>query len=498
MPPSLEKSAGRAAFWQILGGVWQTLVRLGASIFLARALEPRDFGLFGMAVISQEFIAYLGALGMGIGIIAKEEATEEDIATCFWIMAAMRFSMFLLAFFGAPIAAEIFSEPRLTSILRVTSLAFIISIIQIIPETLLFKEMRFGVLNIIRGISVLLESTIAVILAVRFQLGYRALVYTMLIGSFFQSAAFFFVAGWKPKWKFSKKSFHYLFNFGIHGLGFSITNYLSQNLDYLLVGRILGATSLGLYEFAYRIPHLVLDRIARPVGDVVFPALSKVQSSNEKMVEGYIKTVKFVTLIAFPLLGGLAAMSETAVPILWGAKWQPIVIPLQILCLAAALRCIPQPIGAIFYCKRRPDLPFKFAVFTLAWTAFVVGILGYRYGVIGVATGMLISTLAPFFAVRLASKMIGMPVKIIFYALWPAAISTTLCGLSAIMAKKIILLTEVNNGIALTVGIITGAVVYSLSLVILFKSLTREIISTIDTVCGSNLACFLKFRPIKD
>ena len=54
---SLGIKAGRAALWQIAGGGWQTLVRLGASIYLARALKPSDFGLFGMALL------YQGAFG---------------------------------------------------------------------------------------------------------------------------------------------------------------------------------------------------------------------------------------------------------------------------------------------------------------------------------------------------------------------------------------------------------------------------------------------------
>ncbi|AEH45614.1 putative lipopolysaccharide biosynthesis protein [Thermodesulfatator indicus DSM 15286] len=66
---SLGIKAGRAALWQVAGGGWQTLVRLGASIYLARALKPSDFGLFGMALLYQELIVM--ALSMGFGTCTK-------------------------------------------------------------------------------------------------------------------------------------------------------------------------------------------------------------------------------------------------------------------------------------------------------------------------------------------------------------------------------------------------------------------------------------------
>lgn len=60
---ALTRSAGRGALWQIMGGGWQTFVRLAASTVLARVLDPEDFGLFGMAMLAQALISRVGALG---------------------------------------------------------------------------------------------------------------------------------------------------------------------------------------------------------------------------------------------------------------------------------------------------------------------------------------------------------------------------------------------------------------------------------------------------
>ena len=99
---TLTQSAGRGALWQLLGGSWQAVVRLGASTVLARALAPEDFGLVGMALIVRELVETIGALGMGAGVIAKKEANEDDLCTCFWTMGGVRLLLFVIIFSIAP------------------------------------------------------------------------------------------------------------------------------------------------------------------------------------------------------------------------------------------------------------------------------------------------------------------------------------------------------------------------------------------------------------
>lgn len=86
---ALTRSAGRGALWQIMGGGWQTFVRLAASTVLARVLAPEDFGLFGMAILVQGLITHIGALGMGTGIIARKDANEDEFCTYLWTMAGV-------------------------------------------------------------------------------------------------------------------------------------------------------------------------------------------------------------------------------------------------------------------------------------------------------------------------------------------------------------------------------------------------------------------------
>ncbi len=477
--PSLTQRAGRGALWQIMGGGWQTIIRLGASTILARKLDPSDFGLFGMALLVSELIMVLTNLGMGSGIVAKKEVTEKDLNTCFWTMAGVRLLMFIIAESCAPIAALFFKDPRVTDVVRVVGFNFLFVIPSVVANTLLRKKLRFKALVLIRGLSALLESSLAVFLVLTTNLRYWSLVIPMLVASFFAEFAIFLVAKWRPRLEFDANSFRYLFRYGINGLGFSITNYLHQNIDYLIVGRLLGTASMGLYEFAYKIPHLVLDRVARPVGGVVFPVLSKVQDDDEQLIAGFIKAVKYVTLLVYPMLGGLAVLAGHIVPILWGQKWMPIVLPLKILCLRAAVHCSVQPIGSIFLCKDRPDIPFKFSVVILCFTLAIVSIGGYYFGLIGVAGGMFVSTLPYGYILYLAFKLTHSSIWRFPKALFPTVFSTSICMLSSYVVLKG--MENITQYQFVTVGsaVLAGMLGFLLSFSYLFKKETNEIIKLI-------------------
>jgi len=483
---SLGIKAGRAAIWQIVGGGWQTLVRLGASIYLARALKPSDFGLFGMALLYQELMITALSLGFGSGLIVKKDLSQEDLSTAFWLSCSVRIVIFLVVFFTAPIAANFWKEPRVEPVIRLISFTLLIQIIGMIPGTLATKNLEFKKINIIQAIAILLESLTAIILVAFAHLTYWALVIGMMISAVFYNLSLWVSARcWLPRFVFHKEVFRYLFRFGVYAWLFSITNYLKQNIDYFLVGRILGANKLGLYEFAYRLPHLVLERISRPVGNVLFPSFAKMQDNNVRLYEGYIKSVKYVCFVCYPVLFILAGVSELLVPLLWGSQWLPVIRPLQILCLCAALRCIFQPMGGVFYSKNRPDIPFKISFVVLIFTTIVVGVLGHFYGLNGVAIGMLFSVFPSFLVLWFAFRVLlnVNPIRL-FCSLLPIVVSSFLSAVVTFSVARFSLSSGLEPVLGLCISLLFGFSVYILSFLVFFRSFFEEVFETFGLIFG--------------
>lgn len=481
---SLKAKTGNAALWQVAGGGWQTIVRLGASIYLARALSPSDFGLFGIALLYQEFILTILQIGFGTGIIVKKKLSQEDLNTSFWLSCFTKSTIFLAIFLSAPLAARFWQDERLEAVIRAISVTVLIQIIGSVPGLLAVKRLNFKIINIIRGIGVFLESIIAVFLVAIMHITYWALVIGMIVNVFFYNTCLWIANNcWLPKMEFNKASFKYLFKFGFYAWLVSIINYLKENIDYIVVSRLLGTYMLGLYEFAYRLPHIVLYRVSSPISSVLFPAFCEVQNDNEKLISIYVESVKYVLLVVLPVLFGMIAVSDILVKVLWGDKWLSIIRPLQILSLYAAFRNLFLPITSLFNSKSRPDIPFKISFVEFFVTVISVTILGYNFGLIGVSFGVLLSVLPLFFLVNFYLKKIFN--KNLFKVISensPVLLSSFFSSVSAFLIKKMLLKTALAEQITLVISILIGGIMYILSIFILRPDLVKSAIDNFKVI----------------
>lgn len=480
-PASLTRRTGRGALWQIMGGSGQMVIRLGASTILARCLTPSDFGLFGMAILAREFITYLGALGVGNGIIAKKDLTEDDLSTCFWAMSCVRVLMFAASYAGAPLAGIFFHEPRLVPVLRAVSATFLVSILSTVAQPLLMRNLRFAAITAVGVAAIGLESSLAVTLVLTTKMGYWALVLSMLVASLFTHLSLYVLAGWRVNMGFRHDSVQYFLKFGLAGLGHVATNYFYYNIDYIYIGKMFGSASVGIYEFAYRIPHLIQDKIAIPVSYVTYPAFAGV-SDDSRLAEAYIKTVKFVWLVSLPLLLGLAAVADGVIRFVWGDQWSAAVLPMRILCGAAAARCFEQSAWGIFNAKQRPELTFHLGLVRLAVAVSAVLLMGHWFAVPGVAVGMLISTLPSGYIAFLALKMTGAPNSRLVGALAPIVVASVACAGAAFAAMRSLEAASAGAWAVLP-SILIGAAVYGCVL----RAISRRTILEASSVCGEVL-----------
>ncbi len=480
----LTRSAGRGALWRLGSGGGQTVVRLASSMVLARVLEPRDFGLVGMAILVVGFIRSTCGLGMGIGIIAKKDADQTDMSTAFWTNLAVQSWMFAVAFLVAPFAPIYFDTPLVTNVLRWSSVVFLLAGIGSIPRSLLTKRLQFGWLVVSEIVGTVVEIAVAITLSVWFQAGYWSLVAATLIGSAVSFAIVIVRAWWRPSLIFSRTSFRHLFRFGINGLGAQVLYYFHSNIDYLLIARMFGARVLGLYEYAYRLPHTLYWRIVQPMSGVVFPTLATIQDDDERLAAGMTKYVRYVSLVMLPLLGGLAAVADPAVRVLWGSKWLPVIVPLQILCLGAAIRSVTGPVGSLFLCKQRPDLPFKLAGMSVVAAFVLVPLLGLRWKLPGVAWGMTLSNLPNVVAVWVAMRMVGSGLRPLVRAVWPVAVSAGMCYVAA--KAQVVCMTMVGQDpkVTLPAATVIGGLTYVATVKFVFPELLVDLMATTRAVLG--------------
>jgi O-antigen/teichoic acid export membrane protein len=112
---------------------------------------------------------------------------------------------------------------------------------------------------------------------------------------------------------------------------------LSFNFDTLLLGFLLGATAVGLYNAAYR-PLTALLTVSATYGLGLFPALSRAFSENsQQFSELVLRSLRLTAICAIPIGVGGSFLAAPLVELLFGADYAAAAPVLQLLSWSAML-----------------------------------------------------------------------------------------------------------------------------------------------------------------
>jgi PST family polysaccharide transporter len=213
-----------------------------------------------------------------------------------------------------------------------------------------------------------------------------------------------------------------------------------------------------------------LQYVSWSVGNVLFPAFSRLQDEKDRIRSAYIKVVRSISLLTFPMMLGLLIVSREFVLTFYGDKWDPVVIPLQLLSLIGAIQSIGTTVGIIFNSQGRSDLQLKWGVFasSVYVAAFLIGI---HWGLIGLilmymAVCFTIWPLSHYFS----NRIIGLDMKTFFKSMLPAAMASILMVSVLLLLKYIYLQTfYLEAFFVLMILVPLGVILYAAFLQIFFK-----------------------------
>lgn len=254
---------------------------------------------------------------------------------------------------------------------------------------MLEKRMRFRRLAVNELVAAAAYAVVATGMALM-GCGVWSLVVGRLVEQAVDSTFAWFTSGWSPRFAFSTPSLRSSMAYGSRVWGSNLVYFGQENVDNLVVGRVLGATGLGFYSFAFRIANVPRWFLMSVVGRVMFPAFSSAQEDRELLGRAYLKVAGYVTLIALGLCVGLALVGPEFVQLVYGAKWIPSVRPLQILAVSAAVYSIGQVAAPVLLALGRPGLQLRIGLVSTV-VLIVAALVGVRWGTVGVAIAVLLA-----------------------------------------------------------------------------------------------------------
>lgn len=316
----LKRKSVHSALNKVISSGVSITITLASAMILARLLAPEIFGLFVMVFSITEIARYMMEIGLGTATVQKENITHEEVSALFWINFLIGLVLMAAVACISPAVAWFYGDARLVNICLVLSLTFLFRGIVVQHRALLERQMRFGYLGISNITSNFLSFGAAIVLAYS-GFGVWSLVWREMVFVIIYAASVCFLCRWMPglpKWDSGVRA---SLRFGADLSGVSIIRYLTQNLDKVLIGRLCGASPLGLYTKALQLAMMPVENIRMIFWDVGLSPLSALQSDAERYRQFYGRLLAIQTLLHLPIVVFIAIQAEDVIRLLLGEAW---------------------------------------------------------------------------------------------------------------------------------------------------------------------------------
>ena len=174
--------------------------------------------------------------------------------------------------------------------------------------------------------------------------GAWAIIAQQITSSTVSTALLWLAVSWRPRFLLSIESLREMGGFSINVLGNRVIYVVQNTAIPLIIGRGLGAQSLGLYTLANTIALTPISRILLPLGQVLFPAFSRHQEDSRRVGQMWLKSLSASSAVTLPALAGIAVIAPEFVAIALGDKWSELGPLIQILVVLGAMRAIQGPL----------------------------------------------------------------------------------------------------------------------------------------------------------
>lgn len=474
---SLKQKTFKGVIWSAVERFSTQGVQFLFGILLARLLTPNDYGMIAMLTIfmavSQTFIDS----GFGNALIRKPDRNEQDKATVFFFNIFMAAACYIVIFLAAPFVARFYNMPQLSDILRILAINLIIQAFGSIQRLNLTIDLNFKVLAKISFSGALVGGTAGLICAYN-GMGVWSLVVQQMTATSFRVILFWALVHWRPKSFFSKTSFKNMFGFGSKLLASGLLNTLYDNIYDLIIGKVFAAATLGNYTRAAHFANFPSSNVTGIFQRVTFPVLSKIQNDHEKLRVGYLKFLNIATLVIFPLMIGLAALSKPFILLVLTDKWANAILILQIICFAQMWYPVHSINLNVLQVMGRSDLFLKLEIIkkivgiTVLCVTLPHGIIAMCFGQwFNAIFGLVVNT---YYSGKLLNAGLWVQLKMYIPTLLNALVMGALClGITKVLPEK-------EYALQLTLGIVVGVIYYALTNWLFNRETVKELLNLLN------------------
>lgn len=451
----LKQKTVKGIFWSYLSFIGGKGLTFLTTIVLARLLLPEQFGIIGYCLIAIQYLDILNSAGIDSSLIARRENLEEAANAAFIANILLGLISFGLTWIIAPAVAEFFKTEEIIPVLRVLGLSLPLSGLGLVPDALIQRQLQFRTKLIPDMSRNFIKGLVSIILAL-LGMGVWSLVWGQIAGVLTGTVLAWMLAGWRPSWRFNPEATRAIASYGYYIVLIEVAGAFRSNVDYLLVGRILGAAALGYYTMAFRIPELLIRSLNNVIGSVSLPTLAITQSDQGKLHSFYFGYLRYLSIFVAPIAVGLAMTSALFIPLFLSDTWKFAVIPTALISLALGISALGYVPGVLYKAISRPEILNRLSLVKIPLAVFILW-YSTRWGINGVAAGQIaMSLISVSLDISIANYIMQYKISDLLKAIVPAVSSVLVMAIALFLVEFI----PASDILKLTLKVLIGALVY--------------------------------------
>jgi O-antigen/teichoic acid export membrane protein len=425
----LRRLVGKSAAWSTLDVVIGRFGNFAQGVVVARIVAPKEFGVFATALVVHTIVVNVSDLGVGSALIRAESkgiaGMAPTVATISLVVAAILGG--LIALFSSSLADGL-SSPAAAAPIAVMALNLPLAGLTAVPSALLRREFRMDLMFVADLANLIVTAAVVVPLALA-GWGAMALAWSWVAGQLATTVILLSLrAGrYRPGW--NRVQARRLLAFGLPLAGGNLLAFLVLNVDYIVVGHVLGAEALGLYMLAFNLSGWPINIFGAVIRSVSLPSFSKLRLEGESMPEHFLSALRMIAGVTVPICFIIGAVGHSAVVAIYGDRWSPAASALVGLSVLGAGRILLELSGDFLVSLGRTRALMMAQVPWLVSLVLALVLVAPRWGIRGVGFAqalVVVAVVGPVYAVFL--RRVGVRTVLLLRALLPAVLWAVAAG----------------------------------------------------------------------
>jgi len=427
---SLTHGTRSAAVFEIIGYVLTIAIRLGSNLILTRLLMPEAFGLMAMLNALQFVLWMLSEVGLSQAVVMSPRGDDQKfLDTVFSLQAIRGVILWLGAAALAYPTSLFFKAPDLVWIVPIGSAATLFHGFASTRVYTLRRRVRpLPILTL-----ELASSTVALIINVTGAMlgfGVKVLVISLVVHGICFAAGSHFLPGasYRNHLRTDPESRAEILHFGRWIFFSSILTAVAARGDQLLLGRLIGAAGLGIYNIALALAEMPEALLGRVIDGAIYPTMARVYNTEPGLFGTiYYRMRLWMDPLAHVGLGLLIGLSDWIIALLYDDRYLTAGPFLRILALRTALQMVVHFCETCFVAQGASQFSFRRNLFVSVMLLIAMPIGSALGGVEGVLWGSVVAKSTALFALwpearrrgflRLSREVLAIPYLAAGYAI---------------------------------------------------------------------------------